>query len=485
KWGWPTWIIVTRLVFLVLEWGDWCTQMMIRYVRFKARRTENLHAIQLGDRHDAADHIDFWYKYYDQHVLRVFIGPGWERFDLHTLLLVLITLNFFLAVFTQTAPFSYYVPLEGVLLVIRSDHIFLALQDFVFAIQKAGDVLLLWFCLLVVVACLGMALFMRTLNTTQSVNNYSQLSRALVTTFVFITTGENYTSLIYGDEQGSVTLVILLYFLIVVVIGLFCLIPMVINRFQQSYQDARVAFEHSLGERKTNALVAAFVMLDIDQNGTISRQEFQNLIRWSPYLSEQEMWDIFNVGQQDDANDDVIDLEEFNNALADTQTSSKIVGSLVMTSRGQAILETWIFRRDRFRHLTLLICVVPAFGVATMYGLSGVSVPVMDAVLILCFILNVVEICVRWYAYGFYRFFDLVSSVISLYSSILFVCLCALTLKKKKKKEYPDPPFIEAAVYKWRIIHRLDDTTIFINLPHHDWKWAMQEKGGLRPTRPW
>ena len=125
----------------------------------------------------------------------------------------------------------------------------------------------------------GVAIFHKSLNNNKYTNTYNQIELAIITTFVSITTGENY-DLANAELAESNTLQwYKVYFSGIVVINLFCLIPVLIERFEKAYSltnDARLKKHIDI---QTNAIIASFIMLDIDTNQRNFFHQKQHLSR--------------------------------------------------------------------------------------------------------------------------------------------------------------------------------------------------------------
>ena len=230
-WGWQ----LTTFVFIciVIEWFDLSLRFLERYARFDVRTNkENPHIgacqrIELGNGNTQAklnSFLLFWNSQSD--ILRVFVGPKNRRFNMLVVCNVLVLFNFLTTIGFRWGFFSYYIPILPFLYMYHNQNMHYAVVTIYVALKQAKDVLLLFLTTLLLAACLGIGLFKDALNIDSSINNYSQLSRALVTSFVFITTGENYNDLvaqIITDYENSQ--VLLVYFFVAIVFAMFCLVP--------------------------------------------------------------------------------------------------------------------------------------------------------------------------------------------------------------------------------------------------------------------
>ena len=64
-------------------------------------------------------------------------------------------------------------------------------------------------------------------------NSYDNVIRSFLTSFVFVTTGENYTEVLYQSIANSVLYSI--YFVCFSVIGLFLFVPIIIWQFERGF----------------------------------------------------------------------------------------------------------------------------------------------------------------------------------------------------------------------------------------------------------
>ena len=202
KEGWSGNLAAFVAFCIVIEWIDTALWGYERTKRFYARTEvkncqylEQCKRIQLGN-HSRPKLIMFnlfWDTRND--LLRVFIGPGHTQFNLVFATVFLITINYFMTIGGRIGFFSYYVPITPLLLILRNEKTFYAMKNTLRALIEASDVLILFFTYLVVCSLLGMALFYDSLNTDQSINNYSSFFRSVITSLVYCVTGESFNDL--------------------------------------------------------------------------------------------------------------------------------------------------------------------------------------------------------------------------------------------------------------------------------------------------
>eukprot|EP01084_Bolivina_argentea_P246427 412414_1 len=320
-------------------------------------------------------------------------------------------------------------------------------------------------------------------------NGFNSISYALITAFVFISTAENYSMIYnifdsdyYSKSPYSLLLINALSFLLICgLLGLFCFIPMIIHRFEEAFSECEMKQKRRDHYRKTNCIIASFIMLDMNNDMTIDKQELKQLISKS-VLINKKVFDIFKKDDDDsidngDENDGInfnpddddaygvegIDLQTFVNYLLTQTFRSKLLANCVpFQSRLQAFLECNIFRRSEYNTLIFVILIVPAFVISILKGISGINNDTIDGVLLLFFIGSFIEINLRWFTFGFRRFWDLL--------------------------KYPSPNYIISTTNKYyasqklaQISDQFGGLNEVIRLTSNERRWATSY---LKATRP-
>jgi len=248
--------------------------------------------------------------------------------------------------------------------------------------------------------------------------------------------------------------------LVFVIFGLFIFIPMIIHKFEEAFSEKKIMAESEQLNQKMNAIIASFIMLDMNGDMGIDMNEFQHLVEHSILINKNKMMaDAFH--DMDDDGSMELSLNEFTNHLLTQQFRDKLfVTTTQIQNKVQAWLECNVFRRYRHDIGILLVMVMPAFTVSLMQNLKNIDIRAVDAVIIWCFCLNFVEIHIRWMAYGRNRFFDL--------------------------KRYPNPPYVVAAISKYAKSIAVEageqsNDDLIIRLSSSQRNWAVHN---LRDTRP-
>eukprot|EP00494_Astrolonche_serrata_P023361 UN23619 len=148
------------------------------------------------------------------------------RWKIYGFLILMTTMDF---IFTIAFGVSveFYLPFRPFLLIYRYKRCFLASDSLRSSTLRALDIFLLYACCVYVCGVVGMSLYSTVINADERNNSYTNILRSLTTTFVYVTTGENYPDIVYPAlDKNDFNLV---YFMIVLVLGMFGLIPIIIH----------------------------------------------------------------------------------------------------------------------------------------------------------------------------------------------------------------------------------------------------------------
>eukprot|EP01083_Nonionella_stella_P100346 282904_1 len=342
------------------------------------------------------------------------------------------------------------------------------------AIRYASDVLISYFVFIIILAICAMSLFASTDITRKelTVDSFDSITQSVITAFVYISTSENYEAVVSETfvENQNVHPVILLNALAVclsfVVFGLFCFVPMIIHRFKESFNKTRIRKQEAAKYQKCEALIAAFIMFDMDCHLEIDRSEIEQLITHSELIDVNELFDIVKAD-----GDDVIDINAFVSSLCSQKLQSRMFyQGERQQSKFQAWMECNVYRRHNNRPITFMILVFPVFGCALIRGLHGgglvnVNDHTVDkrysSIVMALFVLNAVDIVLRYLSFGHSRFFDLA--------------------------RYPNPPYTTAAINKYNskrktfIGNAIREGDKVIRLSASDRAWVVK---CLHDTRP-
>eukprot|EP01083_Nonionella_stella_P200895 735311_1 len=468
------WLTLTFICsFIIIEIIDCILQTIARYIEFGRIDRNNLvklTKLKYGFKHKYVK------KVHKSSVLWMMIrGPNHSKMFLLQLVLVsLVVVNIYMMSKHKIGIFEYYIPIMPVLLAVRSRGIRRFSYQFFYAVYLAKDVLVSYGFLITIVAIFGQAIFCGILNPDSSTDTFTSTTRSWITSFVFVSTGENYNDVVYhalgkGDESESPNLQSVLgngqiasgnlfFFLIVSVIGLYFFIPIIIRKFELAFDHSRDSRRDKTMKAKINALIAAFIMLDMNDDGSIDVNEFQYLVHAS-IVSR----DAF-VDADEDFHDDIT-LYEFVTTLINindhaTLSDKAIHGEECNNTQYQAYLECNWFRTEHNRLYTLVFILIPSCVISLVRGLSGVNTIFTSVMIGLFFTLNLIDINLRCYAFGLKR-----------YSSL---------------NQYRNPAFVEEAILNWRMMSNLDQeehqigSQDIVKLTYLEKRWVARE---LKPTR--
>eukprot|EP01083_Nonionella_stella_P014074 39554_1 len=382
----------------------------------------------------------------------VFCGPKCSKYLAHIVLLMLILFNLILTIYARIGIFSYYIPILPFLFILRSKHIKQFGRDFAHALAHSGDVIFSYFCFVAIFSVFAMSLLSEIDDT-----EFDSISHAVVAAFVYISTAENY-SLIYNmfdsayyRSKQAILLNALSFLLVCGLLGLFCFIPMIIHRFEEAFSQCQMTQKRRDHFRKTNCIIAAFIMLDMNDDLTIDAVELAQLVDKS----------MLDCATHAEAEKDELDLVSFVQYLLRHKFRRKLLAAAVPSqSRMNAFLECNLFRRHWYDAFIFVTLVVPVFVVSILRGLNGVDNETLDSVLFFFFTINWLEINLRWYAFGWTRFWDI--------------------------WRYPNPNYVVSAINKYRtssahldvLQHPIHAT---IRLTSNERRWATAY---LKETRP-
>eukprot|EP01084_Bolivina_argentea_P001899 3519_1 len=107
---------------------------------------------------------------------------------------------------------------------------------------------------------------------------------------------------IYGFIDKLIKLVVC-----IIAIGLFIFVPFMIHRFEIAFTESRILSHQKHLKHKTNAIIASFLMLDMNGDLDIDEQEFKSLL--SSMTDDVDKGKLFESFDEDD--NDGIDVNEF------------------------------------------------------------------------------------------------------------------------------------------------------------------------------
>jgi two pore calcium channel protein, plant len=296
--------------------------------------------------------------------------------------------------------FEYFFPVRPFLLMFHNESVLRVTLEFIGTLVSARNVFLLYLITVTTAASMGVILFRRILDTNGPQSSYTNFIRALTTTFVYVSTGENFTELIYPTFQQSPWYII--YWVVFALLGIFFVLAMVIGQFQHAFETQRDLRDTKSDMYKFSGMMAAFMLIDIDSSGELDSDEMESFLRaLRPKMSKIQLARICDEINGDDASVNLLEFE---------QGIDKLIGEHMLmdqdlTQQGKVRLgfRFLVLERTWFRHLRLFIVLCNVWTVA-MYGLYD-NEKLLDIFMFIFLVLYVLELIMRLAVYGTEEFF--------------------------------------------------------------------------------
>ena len=261
-------------------------------------------------------------------------------------------------------------------------------------------------------------------NENEFANSYVGFVNSMVTTFIFMSTGENMTSVIYNAYDMNALYIY--YYFIVTILGLFCITAIAVGAFIEGFEklEKENLIKHFLFKR--TGAIAAFILLDVDESDALTGDEFAGLIRvlstkqnknLKKYINnnqhqfhgikDRQILEIFGKIDKDFSGtissvefvkgiDEVFNLvEKIRNSSYSNQSKSYIKAQI-----------SWFLHSKLWNNIMLLLLVTDAF-IFTLYGISSNTVEVwIDIFTFIICIICFIEILLLIFVNGFHRYFS-------------------------------------------------------------------------------
>ena len=203
-------------------------------------------------------------------------------------------------------------------------------------------------------------------------------------------TGENYNDLVPTVGKNALGLN---YYLVIILINMFCIVPMLILRFQDSYVrfiDKRDSIQK---ETSTNCCIASFILLDTDCSETLEKREVGNLF--------QILGINHNISDDSDINKtNQLSLTEYTELMLKHPVDKAKSKLNVFVNQFQAYLECKIYCNPMWNIFTLLFAVVPAVLCVAFYELANMPNNTLNTILVLTYCWHILDIVLKIYAFG-------------------------------------------------------------------------------------
>eukprot|EP00457_Paulinella_chromatophora_P000083 gb/GEZN01000083.1/.p1 GENE.gb/GEZN01000083.1/~~gb/GEZN01000083.1/.p1 ORF type:complete len:2433 (-),score=354.77 gb/GEZN01000083.1/:111-7409(-) len=339
------------------------------------------------------------------------LSPKGEAFDTITRL-ILVVMIFFDNILAASIRVSvqYIFPLRPWMIVLKNSYLRKAASNFWETLQKAGSVLLMFVALVVCGAVIGIPLLRDIFSNTLSDGrvalfvpspSFENFFTSLTTIFVFVTTGENYTDLVY--PALSVNSWLAIYFIILVLIGMFFVLALVIGVFQDGFKMAREKVAQKRALFKRTGTVSAFILLDLHMEESITQEQFEEfIIARAPQLKvDRTPLEAISLMLNKRSKHDRVDIQDF------------VVGNemLALESRKyKTKIKPWklqlqhFFDKEWFR-TCIVACVLLHLWVLCLYG-TFQKESILDGIQITIMGLYVLELTSKTVAFSFNRYWN-------------------------------------------------------------------------------
>ncbi|MES1917027.1 MAG: hypothetical protein MHM6MM_008790, partial [Cercozoa sp. M6MM] len=178
----------------------------------------------------------------------------------HGLLVTLFTID---VVIMCTGPREHLwlLSIRPLLLVVTNERVRTVVDSFWKTLtgQAMRTVLLLYLVVVGVAAAMGVVLFRRVLDDWSPGSVFSNFVRSMTTSFVFISTGENYTDVVYPAYEVSPWYTV--YFVAFTVWGMFVILGMIVDRFQDGFEEAYERRKERIQVNSESRLIGAYAVL--------------------------------------------------------------------------------------------------------------------------------------------------------------------------------------------------------------------------------
>lgn len=195
--------------------------------------------------------------------------------------------------------------------------------------------------------------------------------------------------------------------------GMFIWIPMIIDQFEQAFEESNMWHDKKSEMRTTNAIIASFVMLDFNEDHNIDMNEFRYLVRCSVLVDKRKLFEEFDTNKSDG-----LDINEYVDCLLKQSLRTKIMttSSHVPQLKWTAWFECNVFRNQQYTMYIFVFLVIPVIAFNVIKGLNHqFSDQCLDWLMLAFFCFNMIEIHFRMFCFGVQRFWDLLKHPIPFY----------------------------------------------------------------------
>ncbi len=317
---------------------------------------------------------------------------------------------------------------------------------FIETLKSAKNVFVLYFSLIVVASGMGHILFRKFLNVDVIENSWKSFIRSFITAFIFISTGDNFVDNIY--PVANFRPIWVAYFLFFTIFGTIFVMALVLSFFQDGFTDSLRKKLRKLKIKDRLCMIGTFILIDLDESGTIDRFEFKQFVQSVNSSIEEEdiskAFEKINSLQSSEKENGVLNIKEF---LIGIEDCANIIQNNYFETRSSQDFrksvenEVFIQRVHRYMNilrwqlypivssklfdLFVLICIIGQVFILSAYGTveNFVVLDVMNMILVM---INVIDVFIKIYVFrravsfnSFFLFLNLasISNGLNIYSN--------------------------------------------------------------------
>eukprot|EP00808_Paulinella_micropora_P031573 g58345.t1 len=332
--------------------------------------------------------------------------------SIYFIFLVLVVFDYCLTISPAHLSFEYVLPIRPLLLVYHNKPVLDAGRNFVRTLYEARNVFMLFLMTCIIAAAMGLVLFRSYLQETKG-SSYQNFIRAMVATFTYLSTGENFTDIVYPMVQVNAFYAV--YFVLYCLIGSFFVLSMVIAIFQNGFTAQRQRELQQSRLLSRTGMIAAFVLLDLDGSGSLDVNELLSFMKaLKPRIKAlDKAWiDEFFKGM-DSNKDKKIDIKEFIQGIEDDSWEGLVHFDKLRLQYWQDC-RTWlqvnVFHKSWYNNLNIVIVCCNIWAVA-LYGTYVYPTVTradknLDMILVAFCSLYMIEVWTQIFATGWYEYWN-------------------------------------------------------------------------------
>ena len=298
-----------------------------------------------------------------------------------------------------------------------------------------------------------------------------------------MSTGENYNDLVttvindIDKDDNRFKLIVAGYYFVIIFVSFFCIIPLIIVRFENLYHSSEERWYNQTIEMKTNAILASFILIDIDKNETISKDEFEQIFDLRDVESIAPNLMNLNNSNSHSKYSKQLSLPDYVDAMLTERLICDRESDTILTNKFQSYLECKWINNPIHRWCGLLFGIMPGVVAGASFGLDPINDTVLTCLMIFSFVYNLFDILIKMYALG-----GTPLSQKHMYNVNIF------NIRYFNYAKYDDPPFVQWCEYQKKLEKTKSktasnnnniNTRLSVSVPvslsylnHNDWIWC-------------